>query len=300
VTQPLDPVDELLNAYFDYVEGIGEEPSFDHLSDEQRAEAEQLIASLKAAQGIDPEASRPSVAALLARAAARQRTWSAATLGAALQASLQHRVDPRAKVVVDVAAQASGLESVLVAHVRSLRIRVLIEGDGTEVDAAYEARVPAIAAVFGAFPDTNAVLLTTAGDTPAGAIVDRDDIVTAIETPSGRPRPPRINRPVMDPAEACMHYVSAVMPVFEPFEYVASRRPAASLDVLDVDQVVAAAVQEIVTSGARARLTAKKTAWTSIGTRETAGIADALRSALTGEFDETAFREHVEDLVEVA
>jgi hypothetical protein len=300
VTQPLDPVDELLDAYFDYLEGVGEEPSLDHLSDEQRAEAEQLIASLKAAQGIDPEASRPSVAALLARAAARQETASAATLSATLQASLQHHVDPRAQVVVDVAAQAAGLDSVLVAHVRGLRIRVLVEGDGTDVDAAYAARVPAIAAVFGAFPDTNAALLTTVGDTPAGAIVDRDDIVTAIEAPSGRPRPPRISRPVMDPAEACVHYVSAVMPTFEPFEYVVSQRGATSADVFDVDQVVAAAVQEVVTSGARARLTAKKTAWTSIGTRETAGIADALRGALAGELDETAFREHVEELVEMA
>ena len=66
MTEPQDPVDELLDAYFDYLEGVGEEPSLDHLTGEQRAEAEQLIASLKAAQGIDPEASRPSLAALMA------------------------------------------------------------------------------------------------------------------------------------------------------------------------------------------------------------------------------------------
>jgi len=300
VTQPQDPIEELLDAYFDYLEGIGEEPSLEHLSDEQRGEAEQLIASLKAAQGIDPEASRPSVAALVARAAARQEAVSAATLGAALQATLQREVDPRAQVVVDVAAQAAGLASTLVAHVRGLRIRVLVEGDGTDVDAAYAARVPAVAAVFGAFRDTNAVLLTTLGDTPAGAIVDRDDIVTAIETPSGRARPPRISRPVMDPAEACVHYILEVMPAFEPFDYVASQRGATSVEALDVDQLVASAVQEVVLSGARARLTAKKAAWTNIGARETSSVAGALRDALAGEFDETSLRQQVEDLVEIA
>jgi hypothetical protein len=70
MTEPRDPVDELLDAYFDYLEGVGEEPSLDHLTTEQRAEAEQLIASLKAAQGINPESSRPSLAALMAPASA--------------------------------------------------------------------------------------------------------------------------------------------------------------------------------------------------------------------------------------
>ena len=46
MTESQDPVDELLDAYFDYLEGVGEEPSIDHLTGEQRAEAEQLIASL--------------------------------------------------------------------------------------------------------------------------------------------------------------------------------------------------------------------------------------------------------------
>jgi len=81
---------------------------------------------------------------------------------------------------------------------------------------------------------------------------------------------------------------------------VASQRGATSVEVLDVDETVAAAVQEIVASGARARLTAKKAAWTGIGARETTGVAAALRGALAGEFDEAAFRQRVEALVEVA
>jgi hypothetical protein len=299
VTQPLDPVDQFLDAYFDYLEGVGEEPSLDHLNPEQRAEAEQLIASLDAARGINPEASRPSVADLLARANARQQAMSANVLGAALEAELQRHADPRARVVEDAASQASGLASVLVAHVRGLRLRVILADEGSELDAAYAARVPAIAAVFGAFPDTSAVLFTTVGVTRAGAIVDRDDVVTAFETPSGQARPPRISRPVMDPAEACAHYVSAVMPAFEPLEHLARPSPS-SLDVVDLDRVVGASMQDVVASGARARLEAKRVAWTAMGPAEAAVVADALRSALSEEFDEAAFRARVEELVEVA
>ena len=299
MTEPRDLVEEILDAYFDYLEGLGEEPSLDHLSDEQRAEAEQLIASLKAAEGINPEATRPPTAALLARAADRQDTATVSSFGAALQGALRGQLDRRAQVVVDAASQAAGLRAGLVAHVRGLRIRVVVETVRTDIDAAYVAQVPAIAALFGAFPDTNAVLLAALGDSPAGAIVDRDDIVTAIETPSGRRRPPRISRPVMDPVEASVRYVSEVIPAFEPFAYLTADNVATS-DGLDVENLVAVATHEIVTSGERARLTAKKTAWTSLGPRETGAITEALHGAIAGNYDEAAFRQQIEALVGVA
>jgi hypothetical protein len=301
MTEPRDPVDELLDAYFDYLEGVGEEPSLDHLTTEQRAEAEQLIASLKAAQGINPESSRPSLAALMAPASARQEPSSPELLAHGIQASLRRSTDPRARVVGDAAAQAAGLASTLVIYARGLRIRVLVADEGADIDAAYAASVPSIAAVFGAFPDSNAVLVTTVDSNPLGAIVDRDDIVTAIETPSGRARPPRISRPVLYSPDACAHYVMETMPAFEPFEHLASQHAAmSSADVVDVDHIAAGAVEEIAASGARARLAAKKDAWASLGRPEAAVIATALRRALGGEYDETSFRQQVEELVDVA
>lgn len=299
MTEPLDRVEELLDAYLDYLEGLGEEPSLDHLGEEERAEAEQLIASLRAAQGIDPYSSPPSVADLLARAAATQDAAATTAFGSVLQATLR-QVDRQARVVDDVAAQAAGLQSALVAFVRGLRIRVIIEAEGRDIDTGYAGQVPAVAGVFGALPDTNVVLLAALGDSPAGAIVDRDDIVTAIETPSGQCRPPRISRPVMDPVEACVRYVYEVMPAFEPFEYLAFDNGATSVDGLNVENLVAVATHEIVTSGERARLTAKKTAWTSLGPRETGVITDALHGTIAGHYDEAAFRQQIEALVGVA
>jgi hypothetical protein len=301
MTEPQDPVDELLDAYFDYLEGVGEEPSLDHLTSEQRAEAEQLISSLKAAQGMDPEASRPSLAALMARANARQNAISVESLGANIQTALRRSADPRARVASDVAAQAAGLASALVIYARGLRIRVLVVDEGADIDAAYAASVPSIAAVFGAFPDSNAVLVTNVDPIPIGVIVDRDDVVTAIETPSGRAQSPRISRPVLYSPDACAHYVTETIPAFEPFEHLASHHAAmSSADVVDVDHIAAGAIEEIATSGARARLAAKKDSWASLGGPEAALIATALRRALAGEFDEALFRQQVEELVDVA
>lgn len=299
MTPPIDPVDEVLDAYFDYLEGIGEEPALDHLSDEQRAQAERLIASLNAAQGMEPEASRPSIAALIVRASERKEARAAEQLAESLEVDLQHLADPRARVTEDVAAQAAGLDSRLVVHLRGLRLRALVDSDGRDLDATYTAHVPAIAGVFGAFPDTNAVLLTSVGGTTVGAIVDRDDVVTAIETPSGEARPPRIRRPVTSPAEACLQYAAEVMPMFEPFDYVTTSA-AVSSDVLDVETTVTAAIEEVVASGARARVTAKKSAWTSLGEREAVGIAAALRAAASGDFDTAEFSRQIDELVEVA
>lgn len=301
MTEPQDPVDELLDAYFDYLEGVGDEPSLDHLTSEQRAEAEQLISSLKAAQGIDPEASRPSLAALMAMASARQDAISVETLGANIQTALRRSADPRARVTDDVAAQAAGLASALVIYARGLRIRVLVVDERADIDAAYAASVPSIAAVFGAFPDSNAMLVTNVDPTSLGVIIDRDDIVTAIETPSGRARPPRISRQVLYSPDACAHYVTETMPAFEPFEHLASHHTAmSSVDVVDIDHIAAGVIEEIVVSGARARLAAKKDSWASLGGPEAALIATALRRALAGEFDDASFRQQVEELVDVA
>lgn len=54
--------------FFDYREGLRETPPpLDALSAGDRRVAERWIASLKAARGIDPYATRPSLADLMAR-----------------------------------------------------------------------------------------------------------------------------------------------------------------------------------------------------------------------------------------
>src|SRR5688500_3737497 len=116
MTHPYDAVDEALDAYFAFLEGIAEEPRLDHLCYNERTEAEQLIASLRAARGIDPEATRPSLAALIARSQAAPPAASEGAIEQTLQAGLQQSADANALVVPDVASAAAGLTSRFVVH----------------------------------------------------------------------------------------------------------------------------------------------------------------------------------------
>lgn len=67
-------VDQVIQDYLSYLEDGAPEPSFDHLTPEDRALAEDLINSLNAGRGIDPYQSRPSLDALLRGSAASTRS----------------------------------------------------------------------------------------------------------------------------------------------------------------------------------------------------------------------------------
>ncbi|HVE92052.1 MAG TPA: hypothetical protein VNE62_07105 [Actinomycetota bacterium] len=296
MTERRDPVEEVLDSFFDHLEGGGAEPSLDHLTPDERAEAEQLIGSIKAARGVDPSASRPSIAALIARGDERTRQSSARSVGEYLEAGLRGAGHPAAAVEGDTTAMAAGFASRYVVHVRGLRVRVIVEAGATDVDAVYAERLSAIAAVFGAFPDTNAALLMALGDAVwSAAIIDRDDVVPAVETPSGQLRAPRIRRPICEPVDACLAYVSEVMPTFEAFDHVASRVGSDAL-LVDVAGLAAQALDEVVAAGHRATGGVKQSTWIGIGPAEADQVADELRRAIDGDFDEARLRARIEEL----
>jgi len=61
-----DAVDDVIQAYLDYLEKGAPEPSLDQLTPDERQLAEDIINSLHAGQGINPYQSRPSFATLVA------------------------------------------------------------------------------------------------------------------------------------------------------------------------------------------------------------------------------------------
>lgn len=61
-----DPVEAAVIAYLDHLEHGTPEPSLDHLSDDDRRLANELIGSMRDGRGIDVYRSRPSLEALLA------------------------------------------------------------------------------------------------------------------------------------------------------------------------------------------------------------------------------------------
>lgn len=296
-----DAIRSFRQEYLDYVEGLrATPPRLDALSDSDRGTAERWVTSLHAARGIDPYASRPSVADLLSRAEAFDQSLSEEKLERIFRASLQRNVDARALVMPDLASLEAGLRSRLVVQARGMRVRVLIEPTGTDIDSAYSHRVADVAAVFGAFPDTSGVLLMTAGPEPMGAVVDRDDVVPAIETPSGQRRPPRIRRPISDPILACQQFFVEAIPLFEPFDYHAVSHTAPTTELVDTDRIAAIAVAQIAAAGQRARLEAKRITWSGLGATETRELSGLLKKAMQSPLDEANYRRRLAELVDAA
>jgi hypothetical protein len=63
---PSDPVEAVITAYLDHLEHGVPEPSLQHLSDDDRQRAVELIDLMREGRGIDVYRPRPSLDALLA------------------------------------------------------------------------------------------------------------------------------------------------------------------------------------------------------------------------------------------
>ncbi|MEN4476602.1 hypothetical protein [Mycolicibacterium cosmeticum] len=61
----LNPVERAVNAYLDYLEGIGPRPTFDDLLDDDRRSAVAVINIVLAGQGNDLDRETPTVEELL-------------------------------------------------------------------------------------------------------------------------------------------------------------------------------------------------------------------------------------------
>lgn len=296
MTRAYDNLDEFRMAYLDYLEGYRDEPpAVDDLPREERQAAEAFIVSITASRGVDPYASRPSIEQLLA--AGPPSVDRVKAIGMSLQAGLRVDVDQRAWVVSDVASVASGLASELVIHARGMRVRVVIELSSSDLDAGFAARVNDIAAVFGAFPDTNAVLYAYAGLDPCGVIVERSDVHDAVEIPSGASRAPRLRWPIADIETVCTSWVQNAIPTFEPPRVDLLEAGIAHDSILDLGRLAARAVHEVSAAGGRAQITAKRAAWSALGEPEARQLADIVTEAQRGPMSEDRYRHCLDSIV---
>ena len=292
-------LDDFIDAYLDYREGeVDEPPTLNDLTEEQRQAAESYIKSITDARGIDPYASRPSIEQLLATRALNEGSVEA--LSRSLQAQLRTQIDAAAIVMADVAAEAAGLASELLIRARGMRIRAVVEQPLTDLDAVFLGRVGEIAAVFGAFPDTSAVLYATTGSEAVGVLVERSDVHSAIETPSGENEAPRLRRPVMDAEMACALWLREAIPEFDPVSADLVKHSVGSESSLNAYLLATDALDGLVASGRRARIETKREAWVALGDSEVeylaAIVTDALGDGLPGE----EYRRRLDDEVEIA
>lgn len=299
MTRAHDSLDVFRMAYLDYLEGERDErPAIDNLPAEEHQAAAAFIASITAARGVDPYASRPSIEQLLA--AGPPSVNSVEAIGMSLQARLRADIDAGASVMSDVASEASGLASALVIHARGMRVRAVMEGSSSDLDAGFAARVNDIAAVFGAFPDTSAVLYAYAGLDPCGVIVERADVHHAVEVPSGANRPPHLRWPITDIESACTRWLTNAIPTFEPLRPGVLEAGTSYHSSLDPDRLAAKAVAEVSAAAGRARIKAKRAAWGSLGEPEARFLADIVTEAQRGPLPEAKYRHRLRNIVENA
>jgi hypothetical protein len=177
----------VIQAFLDHLEGAAERPNLDQLTDEERREAEALMASLEAARGIDPSASRPSIERLLAGTPFEQILHahdraSAGALDIETVRDVLAAVDGRARVEIDHANQHA------VYSFLDLRARfVMVDADGTEPFVTDAAR-STVDAIFHTDPDTTRVGIVAAGSQNLiTQMLAAHDLGRTITTPNGSP-----------------------------------------------------------------------------------------------------------------
>ncbi len=183
-----DPVDVVMLAFLDYLDGTAPRPALDHLSDEDRRRAEALMNSLKAGRGIDPHASRPSIEALLAgtRLAGLLPAVHPPTIDATNLTTVRQvisGIDSRARVDID--SGDSGGPTVVYSYL-DLRARfLLVRADTPAVTDEVRALVEVL---FDSDPDTSRVgVVAVRNDDLLTQVLSADEVGHAITTPRGEP-----------------------------------------------------------------------------------------------------------------
>ena len=215
-----DPVDAVIVAFLDHLEGTGARPTLDHLGDGDRQRANAILTGMATARGIDPRAVRPSLESLLAgtplqgllASAARELAERpSAQAGPATPDALRRllaTVDARATVELD--------GSTVVYSYLDLRARFLLVPAASPVVTA-DVR-GGVRAAFEADPDTSRVgVVAAASDELATQMLAVDDLADTITTPRGEP--PTRWEPVLPVVAATKRMLEQRAPEWPAFDF---------------------------------------------------------------------------------
>ena len=170
-----DPVDAVILAALDHLEGTAPRPTLKHLTEADRLRAAELLAGIVAGRGIDPHASRPSVESLLVDTPLvtffpAVNPVRAGSVDLTAVRRVLDNVDSRARVDIDPAS------ATVVYSYLDLRTRFVIVPDAT------------IETLFDTDPDTDRVgVVAGHSDELLTQVLSADDIGSTITTPRGEP-----------------------------------------------------------------------------------------------------------------
>jgi hypothetical protein len=177
-----DPVQAVVLAFLDHLEGLAPRPTLDHLEPDDRARAQELLDGLVVARGIDPRASRPSVESLLMGTPLSGLLPALNPVGNAdvtTVARVLAGVDPRARA--EIRPDGTVAYSYLDLHARFLLVP-------TENPLVSEQVRTQVRALFEADPDTSRVGVVAAGSHDlVTQLLAADEVGHSITTPRGEP-----------------------------------------------------------------------------------------------------------------
>lgn len=313
MTESDDRVDAVVAAFIDHLEGLTEAPALDDLDADERARAEMLIGSLEAGRGIDPYASRPSLEQLLT-GTPLESALDASRFGVEVRRSaapgdeILGRIRDQlilyapfhVNIWPDAAAAAIGISSDFVALVSAQRLRIQIRTDVDEPAMLASLDPAAVAGpLYGAFPDTAGVIVVYPNDELSSVAIDPFDTEHCIEAPAGTVARPAMHRPVLPLADTVRAYLDEIAPALDT---------TVDLDAMRVDEVdpavvardaAARAVERVVADGRRAKIDAKRIAWSGLGQQEIDAIADLVVDAIAG-LDHATLESRINALADAA
>ncbi len=259
-----DPVDAVLTGFLNHLENGGSEPSLDHLTPEDRAEAEDLIEIIRSGRGIDAYRSRPSLNTLLAGTEFEEWLSPPETIGLSIDAirtDVISALGADAEPIADGAAANEGIRSDVVIVCRGVRLCVQFRDDISTPRTLAQVNPRAAAGpIYGRFPGRAGVILVIGNAELSSVPISPHDIDDYVGAPDGQLHPPRIRRAVLPLVDTLRSYIDEVAPDLSMgADYV-------SPDSIDVPDIICAAaigaIGAIVAEGKKSRTEAKKDIWT--------------------------------------
>lgn len=298
-----DPVDAVIAAYIDFLDGGAEEPVLDHLAPDERALVEELIASLGAGRGMDPFRPRPTLGALLSGTEFEGWLSSPATSDLlsieSIRTDVVQVLGSGIILSADGAAEVEGLLSHGVLTVGTTRLRIQLRADLRESTELADLD-PAVTAgaIFGRFPDTVGVIVVLGDAARSSVAIGPFDVDECIGAPDGILRPPRVHRPVLPLCDVLRTYLSEVAPDLSATSPTVAPE---QLDLTDYARAAAtSAIGDIAAEGSKARTPAKTSTWSAMNGAEIDALTSLTVSVASGELTLDDLESELERLVSTA
>jgi hypothetical protein len=282
-----NPVDAVIAAFLDRLENGGPEPSLDHLTEEERTEAIELIDLMKDARGVDFYRSRPSLETVLAGTEFEHHLASRDAGGLnidAIRTDVLSSLGSGAELIVDGAAQNEGIQSDAVLRFASLRIRIQFRDDISTAAGLSQVDPRAAAGpVFGRFPDTAAVVLVIGNQELSSVAIGPFDIDDFIGAPDGQVHQRRIPQSALSLHDTLRRAVDELAPDLNGDDAMNGHEVVEPEDIIRAECATVCAV--VVAEGRKARTQAKKEIWSNFN--ETALLASLIKDAASEGLSET-------------